>query len=1322
MNTLHGLLLGLGLMAAVPGAEPPEQGRNLTGQEQKEVHRLELQWARLLVTAQFEEAVRVARRVVDYRVRRQGTTHWEVSGARLNVERLQRLAGVPVRDRADVIRAVEADTESSRLQRQRRYPEAEMKLRQALTLCRKVLGEQHPETAQRYCNLALFLDARGRHGEALPLHRKALDIRLETLGEQHLDSASSYNHVATCLSRQGRSKEALPLFRKVLAVRLVVLGDRHPNTATSYNNLAFCLYDQGKYAEALLLYQKALAINRKVLGEQHPNTATSQNNVAGCLSSQGRHAKALPIYRQVLAVRRKVLGEQHPQTAESYNNVASCLSRHGRHAEALPLYQEALDIFRKVLGEQHPVTALGYNNVASCLERLGRYAEALPRYKKALAIRRKVLGEEHPETGHSYNNLASCLGSMGGDAEALTLYRQALAIFRKVLSEQHPHTATAYNNVASCLGQQGEHAEALPLLQRALVSRLRGLGEQHPATIASYNNVAGCLDNQGRHVEALALYRKALTLFRRGLGEEHPDTATGYSNLAFCLDRQGRHAEALPLSRKALAIRRKVLKEDHPLTAISYNNVASCLEGLGRHAEALPLYHKALARHLKALGEQHPSTAVCYGNLAYCLDSEGKHTEALPLHQKALAIKLEMLGERHPDTALGFSNVAACLNKMGKHAEAVPYWEKALRGADWGRSRASTSGFDRSLYRVRLVPPRSALAACLLRLGRPLEAWRHAEADLARGLLDDLLPPAESTADARRRARLGQLDRALLPLLAIEKPNAEQLERRNSLARERDTLLAEQADGTAQRIRDRVLSLPSIQKQLAADAALVFWLDIPGEHLGCVLRREGSPAWVGLPGSARQDAWGEDDASLPGRVLGTLSSGRGNATSRRRLLAQLHRQRLAPLEPHLKGVRRLLVVPAGEMAAVPVEALTQRYTISYVSSASVFARQGEQHRPLQAASLLVVADPVFTRTAPKPPAAPPHGLLILAVTPGGLAARVGVRPGDVLLEHGGKKLSTPADLKVPEGDGRVPLKLWREGKMLAGRIPAGELGVVVDKRRVAEALAAWRKRGSELLALGRGGDWQSLPGTRLEARALAALVPRATALLGSDASQQRLAELAAADKLKDYRLLHLATHGQANAALPRETALILAQDHIDDTAPARAVLAGKRPVDGRLTVGDVLAGWKLDADLVVLSACQTGLGTDTRGSEGMLGFTQALLQKGARSVVLSRWKVDDAATALLMTRFYENLLGKRKGMKSLGRAAALAEAKAWLRGLSREEATRRLAALVGGIPRGERGSIKAALPTRGPDSPEGEDRPFAAPYYWAAFVLLGDPN
>jgi CHAT domain-containing protein len=253
-----------------------------------------------------------------------------------------------------------------------------------------------------------------------------------------------------------------------------------------------------------------------------------------------------------------------------------------------------------------------------------------------------------------------------------------------------------------------------------------------------------------------------------------------------------------------------------------------------------------------------------------------------------------------------------------------------------------------------------------------------------------------------------------------------------------------------------------------------------------------------------------------------------------------------------------------------------------------------------------------------------------------------------------------------------------------------------------------------------GETWPPLPGTRLEARSLEALLGSATTLLGSAASEQALEVLAQSGKLKGYRLLHLATHGLAYPDRPRATALVLAQDRLPSPREQEArVLAGKRALEGRLTVEAVLSDWKLDCDLVVLSACQTGLGQYVQG-EGMLGFAQALLTAGARSVVLSRWKVDDAATALLMARFYRNLLGKRDGTRPMPRARALQEAKRWLRGLSRAEAQKRLAALVEGVPRGERGPVRPPLPTRRPGAED--DRPFAHPYYWAAFVLIGDPN
>jgi CHAT domain-containing protein len=171
--------------------------------------------------------------------------------------------------------------------------------------------------------------------------------------------------------------------------------------------------------------------------------------------------------------------------------------------------------------------------------------------------------------------------------------------------------------------------------------------------------------------------------------------------------------------------------------------------------------------------------------------------------------------------------------------------------------------------------------------------------------------------------------------------------------------------------------------------------------------------------------------------------------------------------------------------------------------------------------------------------------------------------------------------------------------------------------------------------------------------------------------------------------------------------------------PLAQALSHQPVFDGGLSVREIQRGWELKAELVTLSACETALGREA-GGEGFVGFTQALLMSGARNVCLSLWKVDDTATMLLMQRFYANLLGRRPGLTApMPKAEALREAKSWLRGLSRAEVLEASAELSGGVERGK--GAKGRPPARIPAGKES-DRPYAAPHYWAAFVLAGDPD
>jgi CHAT domain len=549
----------------------------------------------------------------------------------------------------------------------------------------------------------------------------------------------------------------------------------------------------------------------------------------------------------------------------------------------------------------------------------------------------------------------------------------------------------------------------------------------------------------------------------------------------------------------------------------------------------------------------------------------------------------------------------------------------------------------------------------------------------------------------------------------------------------------------------KVARLNEIQAALRADTALVAWVDMSppgpnaadhdGEHWGVVVRSSGVPLWVAITGTGPNGSWTKEDTGLADLVRAELRRRpKVGATNPVSLVDRLRAQRLAPLDEALRATadgrhpaRTLIVLPSLAMSGIPLEAILAPddvRTVSYAPSATILKYLREQSRPDRRGGLLALGAPVYDRadkSSEPPPPRPDHGLLVNVAIPGSNAATHDVKAGDVLLAYNGTRLSKKDDLKVvSNGDKPVGVLVWREGRSTLRELAPGKLGVVIDPRPAQEAIAA-NQAINKLLVTARGGsdEFEPLPGTRFEVDALARLFQsddRPTRiLLGADASEPEIDRLASSGELGRFGFIHLATHGVIDEAIQERSAVILSQINLPD--PLEQVLNHKPAFDGRLSVREIQRGWDLKAELVTLSACETALGRES-GGEGFVGFTQALLMSGARSVCLSLWKVDDTATALLMQRFYANLVGQRPGLASpMPKAVALREAKAWLRGLKRAELLALTAEMSGGVERSkgakarQPADLAAAIPAGGDN-----EQPYASPHFWAAFVLAGDPD
>jgi CHAT domain-containing protein len=816
---------------------------------------------------------------------------------------------------------------------------------------------------------------------------------------------------------------------------------------------------------------------------------------------------------------------------------------------------------------------------ADALEAKGDNTQAVPVWQEILAIREQQLGLENPDTAASLNKLALLYRALGRYGEAEPLYRRSLAIREKLLGPGHPDTATSINNLARLLESQGRFGEAEVLYKRSLAIYASVLGPWHATTAISLNNLASLYDSQGRQAEAEALYKRSIAIKERALGPEHPSTATSLNNLAALYQAQGRYHEAESLQRRDLASSEKVLGPEHPATATSLNNLAELYRAQGRYGEAVALSVRTLAIREKVLGPDHLSTAISLNNLAELYRIQGRYGEAETLFHRSLEIYGRVLGSEHPDTAGRLNNLALLYFAMAKVPAAEPLLQRLNRTqANW-------------LRRELPLQPRE--------LRRTLIDQQPDAAALTFALLDQSLIAAPLALETRlnRQGLLAEIERRQA-LLKGSSPETQQL--------------AEQVAGIDRQLAS--LSLPLVQREPLRQQRQQ--LESQLYRLLPVLKIEAV--------STAQVAAALSDAAPQG------------------LLVEFQKYR--PYQKHTKnkaawGPPRylaLLLRPDGTIRAIglgkaaPIDA-----AVAEAVAASADAnRQLQAPQKLAAVSRLVLA-PLQRELA---------GVRELFVSPDGELNRL---PFAAL------------PLAAVEGEtlgDAVALRLLTTGRdLLRLRQPARAGGPAVLIANP-DFNAALPSPGSASAGAARAGaadglvstPWLPLAGTEQEARQLAPLLGGSAVISGPAAT----AAVVLAQKAP--RILHIATHGffladppPASGGAKAGAAAASSPARQDPLQRSGLVFAGaNRPAanradDGYLTAAEATAMDLEGTELVTLSACETGLG-GVRSGEGVYGLQRSLAVAGARSTLLSLWKVDDGHTRSFLERYY-SLLKAGKG-------------------------------------------------------------------------------
>jgi len=925
-----------------------------------------------------------------------------------------------------------------------------------------------------------------------------------------------------------------------------------------------------------------------------------------------------------------------PEYINSLHRLALVYNSLGEYKNAEFVLQKEIDIIKKMQGEDHPDFAICISNLAVLYKSMGEFLKAESLLLQSLQIIKKASGEDCPEYATSLNNLASVYTHTGAYKKAEHLYLQAMDIDRKTSGGIHPNYAADLNNLAFLYKLMGLYDKAEFYNQQALQIRKELFGEEHSDYAQSLNNLAMLYIIMGIFNKAELLLQKALHIRKKVYGEAHREYAVSLNNLAFLYDFEGAYEKAEPLYEQAIRIDRSVLGEDHPDYATDLNNLAWLYQATMRYEKAELLFTTVLQIRKKAFGINHPDYGESLNNLAGLYYRTGKFSKAVPFSQQALEISKAALGNEHPNYGMHLNNLAALYIASNRVEEGLELMKNASGIDDLmiGQIFSISSEEERldylSAIRFHLdvffsfvfrdfsrSPQVIGDAFTLLqkRKAIALEAFAVQRDAILIGKYTHLSGKLDTLKNVRNQIARKTLDGSGIEGYAAHqryltelKEEKERMEK--DLAHDIPEIRLEQNLRNADK--------DTIARILPPDSALLEFfrynvydftaVPAKGEQqwkparYGVFVLRSGDPESLSLVDIGEADqidrliALYKSGVSGPGTAAG-LEQPQTVVEIKEGL--NLFHALIAPFRSKLENCSRLIIAPDGEISIIPFEVipvpegghLIDLYHISYTGVGRDVIRLAASIRGT-AGNALVLASPDFDL-------------------------------------HSSGITTSRADSSV---SGRISRDFSRQSvyfpPLPATRVEGTSVGNLLGVRPLLEQEA-------------------------LEARLKSASSPRVLhiATHGFFLTDQELSGLIRARNQGAFGCLdksHRPVTGSENPMLRSGLALAGVNTWLNNGN------LHPEAEDGILTAEDVTGLDLSGTDLAVLSACDTGLG-DVKTGEGVFGLRRAFALAGAKTLVMSLWKVPDKPTQELMSDFYRRLLMKTT------KADALREAQIELR-------------------------------------------------------------
>ncbi len=1104
-------------------------------------------------------------------------------------------------DQAEVLEALQEMTAETESYLQSGDFEAAVEAQDGVfTLAQEMLGPEHWQTVEAARTLGFAYRQLGMAGEAEAYYSQALELASNLLGEEHPATLAIYELLAELYGAMGAAEEADSLSAVVIATLSESLGPAHEKTIDARLNQVRGYQAAGRYEEAASELDGICADVEDHYGPWHPNTLNCLGQAADLASTTSRLEEAAALYS--LVVER--MGAVYPVVNRDALNTLSQMAEVYREQGD---YRAAREILSGVIQTALQIGEMDVANTARSY--LGRVFNNEGDLEKAQAVTEEVLdyllSHALDQPLGIYNTLLE-LGAIyqrqGRLAEAEETFQEALQGLMDVAGPSHPSTLVALNNLGQIYEATGLYDEAEPILKQALDSLEQTLGPDNPQTVRARNNLALLFESQGNFREAEPLYKRNIEILSSTRGDDYTDTIAVRNNLAFLymlmedFDRSARMFETVLEQWSVL------FGEDHQFTLKALNNLGRIYRKLGRLEESEQRIARALELRRATLGMEHPDVVRSMIDLGSVYIDEDRLPEADATLTRALELAEKILGNQHPYTFEALNHLARAREAAGNLQAAVELREKGFqRRSEFLDRMLWVTGENAREGYVRLHRPEfNDYLALLARIGGEESGRRVIAASLQRkGLLLKVTSEIQQISKLALDPSLTRVSNELeaarkeLAALTLSGPTAETRGRHAEALYELEQKVNElQGDlGRASaRFRSSIarINVDSLASVLPEGTALVDYLTYEeGEELklmaGIATNVDGEVRYQLVTWPNRSEI---DDAIIEYRTV--IQDDQADEDELIEIGQIAYELVWQPVEEAIGEVEHVFLIPDGTLNILPFNALVN------------------------------LDEEYLIQT---------HDLQILTSGRDLLPNEYNLAKGRYVIIAG------------PDYD--------------SDKVVSKEALDAARGRRSADLRFAMRGAGSGL----RGLNFDPLPGAEKEGRIITTEVSKSDTpsdfFTGNEAQEQLLS-----DMTEPPEILHMATHGfflKADDTLRKR--LLKLQRGADLQVPppgdnpllrAGMAFAGINTNaqflgdidtnnDGVLTALEVLDLNLSGTRLVVLSACETGLGEIHEG-EGVYGLRRSFQEAGVAEVVSSLWEVSDAGTQALMTSFYDRIL------------------------------------------------------------------------------------